>query len=161
MPTAPAGDSKIGVVAPETLKSRSGLDFLRGIIEGTLPQPPITATLGYRLVAAAPGFAAFEGEPEWRHYNPLGSVHAGFAETLLDSCMACAVHTTVEKGFGYTTLELKVNLVRAITDKTGKVRAEGRVLHAGRRTATAEGKLFDAGGTLLAHGTTTCLIFPL
>lgn len=161
MPTTPAGTTKIGVVAPEILKSRSGLDFLKEIVAGTLPQPPMTATLGYRLVAVAPGFAAFEGEPEGRHYNPLGTVHAGFAATLLDSCMACAVHTTVEKGSGYTTLELKVNLVRAITAATGRVRAEGRVLHAGRRTATAEGRLFDAGGTLLAHGTTTCLIFPL
>jgi uncharacterized protein (TIGR00369 family) len=156
-----ASASNIGVASFETLKSLSGLDFLKDIVEGRLPLPPIAATLGFRLVDVAPGFAAFEGEPEGRHYNPIGAVHGGFAATLLDSCMACAVHTTVEKGVGYTSLELKVNFVRAITDKTGTVRAEGRVLHAGKRTATAEGRLRDAAGNLLAHGTTTCIILPL
>jgi uncharacterized protein (TIGR00369 family) len=150
----------VGVVPLEILKSHSGLEFLNAIREGRLPRPPIVDTLGFRLVAVVDGFAAFEGEPEFRHYNPIGSVHAGFAATLLDSCMGCAVHAVLEKGLGYTTLELKVNLVRGLTQETGKVRAEGRVLFSGRRTATADGKLIDADGKLLAHSTTTCLIFP-
>ena len=155
------GDRSIGMAPPDVLKTHSGLEFLKAIIDGTLPPPPIGATLGFRLVEAERGFAAFEGDPQRRHYNPIGTVHAGFAATLLDSCMACCLQTMVDKGFGYTTLELKVNLVRPITDATGRVRAEGRVLHCGRRTGTSEGRLTDAQGRLLAHGTTTCLIFPL
>jgi uncharacterized protein (TIGR00369 family) len=99
--------------------------------------------------------------PQFRHYNPIGTVHGGVAATLLDSCMSCAVQTTIEAGLGYTTLEIKVNMVRPITEKTGLIRAEGRSLHTGRRSATAEGKILDAAGTLLAHGTTTCIVFPL
>ena len=99
--------------------------------------------------------------PEFRHYNPIGSVHGGVAATLLDSCMSCSIQTHLERGLGYTTLELKVNMVRPITEKTGPIRAEGRSLYVGRRSATAEGKIIDANGTLLAHGTTTCLIFEI
>jgi uncharacterized protein (TIGR00369 family) len=145
----------------EEIGSYIGLDFLRRIADGTVPQPPIAATLGFRLAEVAPGFALFTMTPELRHYNPIGTVHGGVACTLLDSCMGCAVHTHLAKGQGYTTLELKVNLVRPITATTGPVRAEGRTLHVGRRSATAEGKLLDAKGNLLAHGTTTCMIFAL
>ena len=99
--------------------------------------------------------------PQFRHYNPIGTVHGGVTATLLDSCMSCAVQTTIEAGLGYTTLEIKVNMVRPITETTGPIRAEGRSLHTGRRSATAEGKVLDAKGTLLAHGTTTCIVFPL
>jgi len=99
--------------------------------------------------------------PEFRHYNPIGAVHGGVAATLLDSCMGCAVHTHLPAGTGYTTLEIKINFVRALTYQTGLVRAEARTLHVGRRAGTAEGKLFDAKGTLYAHGTTTCMIFPI
>ena len=99
--------------------------------------------------------------PQFRHYNPIGSVHGGVAATLLDSCMSCSIQTHFEAGTGYTTLEIKVNMVRPITETTGLVRAEGRSLHVGRRSATAEGKVLDANGTLLAHGTTTCIVFPL
>ena len=99
--------------------------------------------------------------PEFRHYNPIGTVHGGIASTLLDSCMGCAIQTHLEKGLGYTTLEIKVNLVRPITDNTGLIRAEGRSLYVGRRSGTAEGRIVDSKGTLLAHGTTTCLIFAL
>jgi uncharacterized protein (TIGR00369 family) len=99
--------------------------------------------------------------PEARHYNPIGTVHGGVACTLLDSCMSCAVQTHLAKGQGYTTLELKVNLVRPITATTGPIRAEGRTLHFGRRSGTAEGKILDAKGNLLAHGMTTCLIFEI
>jgi uncharacterized protein (TIGR00369 family) len=153
--------SPVHVASLEELKTLSGLEFLRRIADGRIPQPPITATLGFRLAEVAPGFALFTMTPEFRHYNPIGAVHGGVACTLLDSCMGCAVHTRLEQGLGYATLELKVNLVRPITDKTGPIRAEGRPLHIGRRSGTAEGRILDAGGTLLAHGTTTCLIFPL
>lgn len=154
-------EQRFGVVDLATLKGERGLDFLRGIIEGRHPAPPIAATLGFRLAEVAHGRAVFEGVPERRHYNPIGTVHGGYAATLLDSCMGCAVHATLDAGQGYTTLEFKVSLVRPITEATGAVRAEGQVLSAGRRAATAEGRLVDAAGRLLAHGTTSCLIFPL
>lgn len=151
---------KIGVVAPEVLLSYDGLSFLKALIAGELPMPPIAETLGFALTEAEPGRAVFTGTPAYRHYNPIGTVHAGFAATLLDSAVACAVQTTLAKGEVYTTLELKLNLVRALTDKVGPVRAEGRVVHRGRQVATAEGYLKDAAGKLYAHANTTCMIFP-
>jgi uncharacterized protein (TIGR00369 family) len=158
--TVSPGPDETGVVPLAEVTGMKGLDFILGMIAGRYPQPPICATLGFRLAAAAAGTATFEGLPEARHYNPIGTVHGGFAATLLDSCMGCAVHTTLEAGTGYTTLELKVSLVRPITAGTGLVRAIGQVVHAGRRTATAEGRLLDAHGRLLAHGSTTCLLVP-
>lgn len=152
---------QIGVVPVETLKSMSGLEFLSAIADGRLPQPPIGVTLGFRLVAVEHGKAVFSGLPAFAHYNPLGTVHGGWIGTLLDSCMGCAVQSTLERGRGYTTLEFKVNFVRAVTDGTGTVTATGRVLSGGRRAATAEGHLTTADGRLLAHATTTCLVFDL
>jgi len=157
--STPAGN--IGVPPLEAMKTMSGLEFLRGIVEGRLPAPPITETLGFTLAEVSPGFALFTMTPAFRHYNPIGTVHGGVAATLLDSCMSCAIQTNFAAGTGYTTLEFKVNLVRPITDKTGPIRAEGRSLHIGRRSGTAEGRITDAGGALLAHATTTCLIFEL
>ena len=157
----PEAGSNIGVPPLTLLKDMSGLEFLRRIVDGRLPRPPITETLGFDLAEVSPGFALFTMTPQFRHYNPIGTVHGGVAATLLDSCMSCAVQTTIEAGLGYTTLEIKVNMVRPITEKTGPIRAEGRSLHTGRRSATAEGKILDATGTLLAHGTTTCIVFPL
>lgn len=151
-------DVHAGVIPPEALRTLSGLDLLRGLRDGTLPPPPMGRLLGFGLEEVEEGRVVFAAVPGTRHYNPIGTVHGGFAATLLDSCMACAVQSTLARGFGYTTLELKVNLVRAMTEDTGPVRAEGRVLHAGRRVATAEGRLTDAAGRLLAHGTTTCLV---
>ena len=145
----------------DDMKQMSGLEFLRRIADGSVPQPPIAATLGFRLAEAAPGLAVFTMIPEHRHYNPIGTVHGGVASTLLDSCMSCAVQTHLAKGLGYTTLELKVNLVRPITAATGPIRTEGRSLHFGRRSGTAEGKILDGKGTLLAHGMTTCMVFAL
>ena len=136
----------------------SGLEYIQAIIGGELPAPPIAELVGFRLVEAEPGRAVFEMEPGPQHYNPIGSVHGGVAMTLLDSAMGVAVHTLLEPGVGYTTLELKTNFVRPMTVDTGLVRCEGNVLHSGSRVATAEGKLTDANGKLLAHGTTTCLI---
>jgi uncharacterized protein (TIGR00369 family) len=155
------GATNIGVPSLEALKSMSGLDFLRALVDGRLPAPPIADTLGFRIAEVAPGFALFTMTPSFKHYNPIGVVHGGVAATLLDSCMSCAIQTHFAAGTGYTTLEFKVNMVRPITDTTGPIRAEGRSLHVGRRSGTAEGRIVDAGGTLLAHGTTTCLIFKL
>jgi uncharacterized protein (TIGR00369 family) len=134
------------------------MDYVRSIFAGELPPPPIATLMGFRGVEAEPGRAVFEILPGDEHYNPIGSVHGGVALTLLDSAMGCAVHTLLEAGVGYATLEVKANFVRPITSATGLVRCEGTVLHAGSRVATAEGRVVDAAGTLLAHGTTTCLI---
>jgi uncharacterized protein (TIGR00369 family) len=149
-----------GVVTPDVLMAQDGITFLKGIVDGTYPAPPIAETLGFTLVEVEKGRALFEGYPELRHYNPIGVVHGGFAMTLLDSALGCCVHTTLEKGEGYTTLEIKANLVRAITKDTGPIRAASRIIHRGRTTATAEADLRDLKGTLLAHATTTCMIFP-
>jgi len=149
-----------GVVTPDILKSHDGLSFLKAIVDGALPQPPISETLGFHLVEAEPGRAVFAGTPELRHYNPIGTVHGGFAAALLDSALACAIFATMRKGDVWTTLELKINYVRAMTTETGLVRAEGRVIHRGRSVATSEGDLKDAAGRLYAHATTTCMIFP-
>jgi uncharacterized protein (TIGR00369 family) len=156
-----AAGANIGVPPLETMKGMSGLDYLQRIVDGRLPRPPITETLGFALAEVKPGFALFTMTPHFRHYNPIGTVHGAVAATLLDSCMSCSVQTHFEAGTGYTTLEIKVNMVRPITEKTGLIRAEGRSLHVGRRSATAEGRIIDAAGTLLAHGTTTCMVFPL
>jgi len=123
-----------------------------------LPHAPVAELLGFDLVDLGEGHAAFRMDPGERHYNPLGTVHGGVAATLLDSAMGVAVHTTLNEGEAYTTLELKVNYVRAITQDTGPVVATGSVIHRGGRVATAEVRLTDAGGRLLAHGTSTCLI---
>ncbi len=139
--------------------SLPGLEYILAIAEGRLPPPPIAAMLGFEIAEAEPGRAIFAMEPaEWM-YNPIGSVHGGIAATMLDSCMGCAVHTTLEAGVRYTTSDLQVRYIRAMTEATGRVLAEGRVVHGGRRTATAEGRLYvESDGTLLAHATTGCLI---
>lgn len=147
-----------GVVPIEITKSISGLEFLTNIMEGGLPEPPIQRALDFRLVQVERGYTAFAGSPKFDYYNPIGSVHGGYTASLLDSCMACAVHSMLEAGYSYTTLEIKINYVRAITLDTGEVRAEGRVINSGKRIATAEGRLVDSAGKLYAHGTTTCLI---
>ena len=139
-------------------RSMSGLDFLRAIRDGKLPPPPIAVLLGFRLTEVEPGHAVFECAPGEQHYNPIGVVHGGLAMTLLDSAMGCCVQTRVPAGSGYTTLEAKTNLVRAITDKTGRLRATGKVVHIGSRIATAEGRLEDASGKLYAHASTTCIV---
>ena len=150
-----------GVVPPETLKRLSGLDLLRGWIDGSLPRAPISDLLAFRLAEAEEGRVLFVGTPHGGLYNPIGSVHGGYAATLLDSCMSCAVHSMLPAGTGYTTAEIKVNFIRAITDDSGELRAEGRIVHPGRKLATAEGRITDARGRLLAHGTATCYVFAL
>jgi uncharacterized protein (TIGR00369 family) len=154
-------DHKIeyGVTPIEVMASMKGIDFLRDMFTGKLPAPPILQNIEPFDYSIEPGAVAFSSVPGSRHYNPIGSVHGGYAATLLDSVMACAIHSTLPKGTGYTTLEFKISFVRGMTDTTGAVRSEGRVLNAGRRAATAEGRIVDAKGRLLAHGTTTCLVF--
>ena len=138
---------------------RSGIDLLRDVFAGRLPPPPITQTLGFRGVSVEEGRAVFEGEPGEHLYNPIGSVHGGYAMALLDSAMGCAIHSTLKAGESYTTLEVKTNFVRPITADTGVVRCEGAVVHRGSTVATAEGRLISVdSGKLLAHATTTCLL---
>ena len=149
-----------GVVSVEVLTSYDGLGFLQAIIDGTLPQPPISEVLDFHLIEADKGRAVFEGRPSFRHYNPIGSVHGGFAATLLNSALGCAVFSTLAKGDTWTTLELKYNLVRPLSKDTGPVRAEGHVVHRGRTVATSQGDIKDAAGKIYAHGSTTCMIFP-
>lgn len=142
----------------QAARTLSGIDFLRAVRDRTLAPAPIQDLLGMHLVAIEEGRAVWELVPGEQHYNPIGVVHAGIAATMLDSAMACAVHSTLPAGTGYSTLEFKINLVRAVTLKTGPVRASARVVHNGKSTATAEGRLEDASGKLYAHASTTCLI---
>jgi uncharacterized protein (TIGR00369 family) len=153
-------DRKYGVVPLETIVSLGGLEFLKGIVDGTQPSPPFSQLFGIHLIEVEEGRAVFEGLPEYRHYNPIGTVHGGFTATLLDSALGCAIFSTLAKGEAWTTLELKLNLVRPLTKDTGPLRAEGRLIHRGRTVATSEGDLKDAAGKLYAHATTTCMIFP-
>ena len=142
----------------QAARSLSGIDFLRGMRDGTIRPAPIQELIGMKLVEVDPGRAVWEVVPGEQHYNLIGTVHAGIAATLLDSAMACAVHSSIPLGKGYTTLEFKINLVRAVTIKSGLLRAIGKVVHGGKSTATAEGRLEDASGALYAHATTTCII---
>jgi uncharacterized protein (TIGR00369 family) len=137
----------------------SGLEFVEGLVTGTLPLNSMAETLGYDIVEAADGRVTIIAEPTAEHLNRAGTVHGGLSATLLDSCMGLAIVTTLDKGFGQTTLEFKISLLRTITPETGLIRAEGNVISRGRRIGTAEGRLTDGKGHLLAHGTTTCLIF--
>lgn len=142
----------------QAARTMSGLDFLRGVRDGRLPPAPIQQLIGMKLAEIEAGRAVWELLPAEQHYNPIGVAHAGIAATLLDSAMACAVHSTLPPGKGYTTLEFKINLVRGVTMKAGALRATGKVVHGGKSTATAEARLEDASGALYAHASTTCII---
>jgi uncharacterized protein (TIGR00369 family) len=148
-----------GTVSAARQKVMSGLEFVQGLADGTLPLNTIARTLGYDVTEAAHGRVVIVAQPNDSHLNPAGTVHGGFSATLLDSCMGLAIQSTLERGVGQTTLEFKISLVRPITATTGDVRAEAVVLSRGRRIGTAEGRITDRNGRLLAHGTTTCLIF--
>jgi len=156
-PTAPT----YGVTPIETMASMAGIDFVRAIFDGRLPAPPIMQGIEPFDSSAEPGVVVMYSTPGMRHYNPIGSVHGGYAATLLDSVMGLAVHTMLPPGNGYTTLEFKVSFIRGMTKDTGAVRSEGRTLNVGRRAATAEARITDAQGRLLAHATTTCLVFEI
>lgn len=156
-----AGGGKPGLAGPEMLAGKTGLEIMQAMLAGALPYPPIADTLDFSLVEVGPGKAVFQGTPQLKHYNPLGSVHGGWYATLLDSALGCAVHTMMPAGRGYTTAELGVNIVRAASDKTGPLRAIGSVIHCGRQLATAEARLVGPNGKVYAHATTTCLVFEL
>lgn len=150
----------IGVLSAEAMAALSGLEFLRGAMAGTYPLPPITETMPMRLVAVEEGRVVFEARPEARHLNPIGTIHGGFAATVLDGAMACAVHSHLPAGTAYTTLEIKISYLRGLAPDSGPLTAEARTLSVGRRAGTAEAHLRDGAGRLIAHGTSTCLIFP-
>lgn len=154
-----AGGAAFGLVRPEAVAGKSGLQVLQAMLAGEIPTPYMAQTLDYMLVEVAEGEAVFQGTPQVVHSNPMGSVHGGWYATLLDSALGCAVHTTLPAGQGYTTVELSVNIVRGATPDAGPLRAIARVIHSGRQLATAEGRIVDAAGRIYAHGTTTCLVF--
>jgi uncharacterized protein (TIGR00369 family) len=137
----------------------SGLEYLRAIARGELPSAPMADLIGFDLSEIEEGRVVFECIPAEYHYNPIGAVHGGLACTLFDSAMGCAVHTMLPAGVGYTTVELKVNFLRPITLKTGRLLCEGTIIHVGGRIATAEARLLDTSGKLYGHATTTCMIF--
>lgn len=145
----------------EQLKQLGGLAFLQNVVSGAYPSPPISATLGFRFAEVEPGRAVVTMTPHAGHFNLIQTVHGGVHATLLDTAMACSILSTLPPGQGFTTLELKINYVRPMTDATGEVRAEGKVINVGRTIATSEGRLTDSAGKLIAHGTTTCLILSL
>jgi uncharacterized protein (TIGR00369 family) len=148
-----------GTVSAEKQKEMTGLEFVQGLADGTLPLNTIAKTLGYDITDAESGRVVITAEPKDIHLNPAGTVHGGLAATMLDSCMGLAIQSTLEKGVGSTTLEFKISFVRPITLETGPIKAEGTVISRGRRVGTAEGRVTDGKGRLLVHGTTTCLIF--
>jgi uncharacterized protein (TIGR00369 family) len=153
--------SSYGVISPEQAKSLSGFELLQEILAGKLPRPPISKVMHFEPVEVEQGRVVFSGVPTSDFYNPMGSIHGGYAATLLDSCMGCAIHSTLPAGSGYTTLEFKISFLRALSENSGRVWAEGKVITAGKRVATAESRLYDAQNRLYAHGTTTCLVFPV
>src|SRR3954463_14286490 len=150
-----------GVTPAHIMASMPGLEFVRAIFEGRLPAPPIMQTVEPFDSTADPGMVVMYSVPGFRHYNPIGSVHGGYAAILLDSAMGLAVHSMLPAGSGYTTLEFKISFIRGMTKDTGPVKSEGRTLNVGRRAATAEARITDARGRLLAHATTTCLVFDI
>jgi uncharacterized protein (TIGR00369 family) len=156
----PKPSKTYGTVSADRQKEMSGLEFVQGLVDGSLPLNTIAKTLGYDITEVERGRVVITAEPNDTHLNPAGGVHGGLSATLLDSSMGLAVLSTLEQGIGQTTLEFKISLVRPITPETGLIKAEGVVLNCGRRVGTAEGRITDSKGRLLAHGTTTCLIFP-
>ena len=156
---ANAQPSMGGVAMPAQLANLSGLAAMQAMLAGKLPLAPIFHTMDFLLVEVAAGHAVYQGEPLYHHLNPMGGIHGGWYATVLDSALGCAVHTMLTPEETYTTLELKVNMVRPLTDAVPLVRAEGKVIHTGRQVATAEGRIVGPDGKLYAHATTTCLIF--
>ncbi|HLH49497.1 MAG TPA: PaaI family thioesterase [Roseiarcus sp.] len=149
------------ILAPEQIATMSGLDFIRAIKKGAHPPPPMAILIGFDLIEAEEGKVVFSGVPDENHLNPMGVVHGGYAATLLDSCMTCAIQSTLKPGFAATTLDLAIHFTRAATPQSGALRAEGKTVHVGRQFGTAEGRLTDPQGRIIAHATTSCLIFPL
>jgi uncharacterized protein (TIGR00369 family) len=156
-----AGGGKPGLANPADVAGKTGMEVMQAMLSGALPHAHIAETLDFSLVEVAPGKAIFQGTPELKHYNPLGTVHGGWYATLLDSAVGCAIQTLMPAGRSYTTAELSVNIVRAASHKSGPLRAIGNVIHCGRQLATAEGRIVGPDGKLYAHATTTCLVFEI
>jgi uncharacterized protein (TIGR00369 family) len=156
-----ARNTEYGVTPPEVMASMAGIDFVRAIFERRLPEPPIMQTVEPFDCTAEPGVVVIHSIPGFRHYNPIGSVHGGYAAILLDSAMGLAIHSMLPAGSGYTTLEFKISFIKGMSKDSGTIRTEGRTLSIGRRAATAEARITDAKGRLLAHATTTCLVFEI
>jgi len=150
-----------GVARPEQIAGKSGMEMMQAMLRGEIPYAAIAHTLDFLVIGIGDGTATFQGTPKPQHFNPMGTVHGGWFATLLDSALGCAVHTKMPPGRGYTTAELSVNIVRALTPKVQRVRAFGRVIHCGRQLATADAQLIGPDGTLYAHATTTCLVFEM
>lgn len=155
------GGGEPGLAGPEHFIGKTGLEQMQAMLNGSMPYPPIAETLDFALVEIEPGKAVFQGTPQLKHYNPLGTVHGGWYATLLDSAVGCAVNTMLPVGRGYTTAELSVNIVRAASHKSGPLRAIGTVIHCGKQLATAEGRIVGPDGKLYAHASTTCLVFEM
>jgi len=154
-----AGGGKAGLATPDMLVGKTGLQQMQAMLDGHAPYPHIADTMDFALIEIGEGKAVFQGTPQLKHYNPLGTVHGGWYATLLDSALGCAVHTLMPVGRAYTTAELGVNIVRSASYKTGPLRAIGTVLHCGKQLATAEARIVGPDGKLYAHATTTCLVF--
>lgn len=142
-------------------KEMSGFEFLNSTLQGTILPSPIAVTIGIKLIEVRKGKVIMDFEPQEYHYNPIGSVHGGVISTVLDSVMGCTVHSRLPQGTGYTTLELKVNFIRPITVKSGKIKSTGKIIHLGKTTALVEANLEDEAGKVYAHGVSTCMIFPI
>ena len=153
--------ARYDVTATAIMAAMPGIDFVRKMFAGELPEPPIMENVAPFDCSAEPGVVVLHSVPGFRHYNPIGSVHGGYAAILLDSAMGLAVHSMLPAGSGYTTLEFKISFIRGMSRDSGTVRTEGRTLNVGRRAATAEARITDAQGRLLAHATTTCLVFEI
>ncbi len=156
-----ARSTEYGVTPTEVTAQMAGIDFVRAMFERRLPEPPIMQTIEPFDCSAEPGVVVIHSIPGFRHYNPIGSVHGGYAAILMDSAMGLAIHSTLPAGSGYTTLEFKISFIKGMSKDSGTVRTEGRTLSVGRRAATAEARITDAKGRLLAHATTTCLVFEM
>ena len=150
-----------GLARPDQIAGKTGLEMMQAMLRAEIPYAAIAKTLNFQIIEVAPGRAVFQGKPLSEHLNPLGTIHGGWFATLLDSALGCAVHTMMPAGRAYTTAELGVNLVKALTPRVERVRAEGKVIHCGRQLATAEARLVGPDGTLYAHATTTCLVFEM
>ncbi len=150
-----------GVITPEQALAMSGLQLMHAMMQGKVHYPPIGDTMDYLLIEAEHGRAVFQGTPSQAHFNPMGSVHGGWFATILDSALACAINASLNKGKSFTTLELKVNMIRALSPKVKRVRAIGQLIHLGSQTATSDARLMGPDGKLYAHASTTCLIFDI
>jgi uncharacterized protein (TIGR00369 family) len=158
-PTSP--HQVAGIVPQEVATSVSGLDFLTSLRDGTYPAPPFAVETGIWIAEIEAGRVVFEAQPSARFYNPLGTVHGGWISGLIDSAMGCAVHSLLKAGQAYTTVDMTVSFVRPVFEKTGQLKCEGKIVHAGNRIATSEGRVWDKSGKLIAHGSETCLIWSV